>query len=131
MPAFLVELPQSGGKTLINAANSLIVFALDATDARAMAANAFDGDSDVLWNSAQTIVTEIIAGTALPTGFELEILIHNDGAGAGIAVPAVYRAEFQSTTTSQSTRRRGLPSLQRRSSPVLWTKAVVSTVSPV
>lgn len=92
MPAFLVELPVSGGKTLIGAADSFIVFALNAADARAMAANHVSGDSDALWNSAQTTVTEIIAGTTLPSDFELEVLIHNDGAGAGIAIPAVYRA---------------------------------------
>ncbi len=92
MPAFLVELPLSGGKTLIGASDSLIVFALNATDARAMAANAFDGDSTPMWQSAQTTVTEIIAGTTLPANFELEVLITNDGAGAGIAVPARYTA---------------------------------------
>ena len=92
MPAFLVELPLSGGKTLIGASDSYVVFALNAADARAMAANHVSGDSDALWNSAQTIVTEIIAGTTLPADFELEVLIHNDGAGAGIAIPAVYRA---------------------------------------
>ena len=92
MPAFLVELPASGGKTLIGAANSFIVFALNAADARAAAANHVSGDSDALWNSAQTTVTEIVAGTTLPANYELEILITNDGAGAGIAVPAVYRA---------------------------------------
>ncbi len=73
MPAFLVELPASGGKTLIGAADSLVVFAANATDARAMAANAFDGDSNVLWNDAITTVTEIVAGTAMPTGFEFEV----------------------------------------------------------
>lgn len=92
MPAFLVELPVSGGKTLIGAADSFVVFALNAADARAVAANHVSGDSDVLWNSDQTIVTEIIAGTTLPSDYELEVLIHNDGAGAGIALPAVYRA---------------------------------------
>jgi hypothetical protein len=92
MPAFLVELPASGGKTLIGASDSFVVFALNAADARAVAANHVSGDSDALWNSAQTIVTEIIAGTTLPADYELEVLIHNDGAGAGIAVPAVYRS---------------------------------------
>jgi hypothetical protein len=92
MPAFLVELPVSGGKTLIGGADSYVVFALDAADARAMAANHFDGDSNALWLSAQTTVTEIVANPSLPDNFELEVLITNNGAGAGIAVPAVYRA---------------------------------------
>lgn len=92
MPAFLVELPVSGGKTLIGAANSFVVFALDAADARQVCANHVSGDSDALWNSADTVVTEIVAGTTLPADYELEILITNDGAGAGIAIPAVYRA---------------------------------------
>lgn len=92
MPAFLVELPPSGGKTLIGASDSFVVFALNAADARAAAANHVSGDSDALWNSAQTTVTEIIAGSTLPADYELEVLIHNDGAGAGIAIPAVYRA---------------------------------------
>ena len=92
MPAFLVELPLSGGKTLIGASDSFVVFALNAADARAAAANHVSGDSDALWNSAQTTVTEIIAGATLPANYELEINIANDGAGAGIALPAVYRA---------------------------------------
>ncbi len=92
MPAFLVELPLSGGKTLIGASDSFIVFALNAADARAVAANHVSGDSDALWNSAQTTVTEIIAGTTLPANYELEVLITNDGAGAGIAIPAVFRS---------------------------------------
>ncbi len=93
MPAFLVELPASGGKTLIGASDSLVVFALNAADARAMCANAFDGDSTALWQSAQTTVTEIIAGTTLPDNFELEVIVTNDGAGAGIAIPSIYRAK--------------------------------------
>jgi len=92
MPAFIVELPPSGGKTLIGASDSFVVFALDAADARAVAANHVSGDSDALWNSAQTTVTQIVVGTTLPADYELEVLIHNDGAGAGIAIPAVYRA---------------------------------------
>lgn len=91
MPAFLVEL-SPGARTLVGAADSLVVFALDATDARAVAASAFDGDSDVLWNSAETTVTEIIAGTALPSNYELVVSITNDGAGAGIALPVTYTA---------------------------------------
>lgn len=92
MPAFLVELPDSGGKTLIGASNSIVVFALNAADARAMAANAFDGDSDALWNDAITTVTEIVEGLTLPSNFEFEIVVNNDGAGAGIAIPARFKA---------------------------------------
>lgn len=92
MPAFLVELPASGGKTLIGASDSFVVFALNAADARAAAANHVSGDSDALWLSAQTTVTEIVAGTTLPSNYELEIGIFNDGAGAGIAIPAKYIA---------------------------------------
>lgn len=91
MPAFLVEL-SSGARTLIGAADSYIVFALNAADARAAAANHVSGDSDVLWLSAGTVVTEIIAGTTLPDDYELEVVILNDGAGAGIALPARYNA---------------------------------------
>ena len=91
MPAFLVELPASGGKTLIGASDSFVVFALNAADARAAAANHVSGDSDVLWNSAQTTVTEIVVGTTLPADYELEVLIHQN-VGAGIAIPAVFRA---------------------------------------
>lgn len=91
MPAFLVELPASGGKTLIGASDSLVVFALNAADARAMAANAFDGDSNPLWLSAQTTVTEIIEGVALPPGFEFEIRIVKDGS-AGILAPTIFTA---------------------------------------
>jgi len=91
MPAFLVEL-SPGARTLIGAADSMVVFALDATDARAVCASHFDGDSDVLWNDAITTVTEIIPGVALPSNYEFVVSITNDGAGAGIAVPATYKA---------------------------------------
>ena len=92
MPAFLVELPASGGKTLIGASDSFVVFALNAADARAMAANHFDGDSNALWNSAQTTVTEVVAGTALPAGFEFEIKVFQDPAGDGILAPATFKS---------------------------------------
>ena len=59
MPAFLVEL-SFGARTLIGASDSFVVFALNAADARAAAANHVSGDSDVLWNSAETVVTEIL-----------------------------------------------------------------------
>ncbi len=91
MPAFLVEL-SLGARTLIGASDSFVVFALNAADARAVAANHVSGDSDVLWNSVETSVTEIVAGTTLPANYELEVLITNDGAGAGIAIPAKYIA---------------------------------------
>lgn len=90
MPAFLVEL-SGGARTLIGAADSMVVFALDATDARALCASHFDGDSDVLWNDASTVVTEIIAGVALPSNYEFEINITKDG-GNGILVPATFKA---------------------------------------
>lgn len=92
MPAFLVELPDSGGKTLIGASNSIVVFALDAADARNMAANAFDGDSNALWLDAITIVTEITEGLTLPSNFEFEVVVNEDGAGIGIAIPARFTA---------------------------------------
>jgi len=92
MPAFLVELPLSGGKTLIGASDSFIVFALNAADARAAAANHVSGDSDALWNSAQTTVTEIIAGVTLPADYELEITLLESAPGDGIAIPARYTA---------------------------------------
>ena len=92
MPAFLVELPVSGGKTLIGAQDSVVVFALDAADARAVAANAFDGDSNALWNSAQTVVTPIIEGLTLPANYEIEVTIFESAPGLGIAIPAKYKA---------------------------------------
>ena len=91
MPAFLVEL-SPGARTLIGAADSMVVFALDAADARAMCANHFDGDSDVLWNDSSTVVTEVIEGVALPPGFELEITVTKDAGGNGILVPLTFRA---------------------------------------
>ena len=63
MPAFLVELPAGGGKTLIGASDSYVIFALNAADTRAAAANHVSGDSDALWLDASTTVTEIVAGT--------------------------------------------------------------------
>ena len=91
MPAFLVELPDSGGKTLVGASNSIVVFASNAEDARNMAANAFDGDSNALWLDPITIVTEITEGLSLPSNFELAITIAQD-AGNGILVPVNFFA---------------------------------------
>ncbi len=92
MPAFLVELPLSGGKTLIGASDSFVVFALNAADARAVAANHVSGDSDALWLNAITTVTEIVAGTTLPADYELEISIFESAVGDGIAIPVRYNA---------------------------------------
>lgn len=89
MPAFLVEL-SGGARTLIGAADSMVVFALDAGDARALCASHFDGDSDVLWNDASTVVTEIIPGVALPSNYEFEINITNGG--GGIIAPATFKS---------------------------------------
>ena len=104
MPAFLVEL-SPGARTLIGAADAYVVFALDATDARQVCANNVSGDSDALWNDSSTTVTEIVAGTTLPADYELEIVITNDGAGAGIATNARFVArggeELQRETWSR------------------------------
>lgn len=64
MPAYLVELPESGGRQLIGAADKMVVFAADEAGARAGAAGQFDGDGNALWNTLAT-VTEIVVGTTL------------------------------------------------------------------
>jgi len=73
MPAYLVQLPSaeaSPGRTLVDGVDTMVVFAADATDAKAVAKSQTDGDLEALWDAAT--VTEIVAGADL-IGWTLRI----------------------------------------------------------
>jgi hypothetical protein len=72
--AYLVKVPDTGGQTLKNGANALIVYADSATDAKAVAKARFGGDSDALWAAAT--VTAIAAGADLE-GWRLHIVVYD------------------------------------------------------
>lgn len=72
MPAYLVTLGEVPGLTLIGGDNTVIVFASDADDAKAMAKISASGDANNAWNNAT--VTEIAAEADLED-FRLRILI--------------------------------------------------------
>ncbi len=74
MPAFLVQYPARTGFPLPEGADSFVVFATNAANARAMVAGHFGGDADVLLQSADVTVTEIvIADAALDAGYNMRM----------------------------------------------------------
>ena len=76
MPAFLVQYPARTGLTLPEGADSFVVFASNALNARAMVAGHFGGDADVLMQSADMTVTEIVvAGLAEDNGYNMAIRV--------------------------------------------------------
>lgn len=83
MPAFLVELPPACGLTLKNNIDSMIVFATDAADAKAMAQSLIDGDNDALWAGAT--VTQVIAAADME-GWRLRVAILNAATPIDITV---------------------------------------------
>lgn len=76
MPAFLVELPEVLGRTLIDQADRFVVFAEDEDDAVAIVQDHFGGDSDAL--VAAATVTEVEAAADL-AGFTLKIHLTKTG----------------------------------------------------
>ena len=82
MPAFLVQYPSRGGLTLPEGANSFVVFASNAANARAMVAGHFTGDQNALILSADMAVTEVVvADEDEMSGYTL--VINQIGAAAG------------------------------------------------
>lgn len=72
MPAFIVQYPARTGFPLPEGANSFVVFATNAANARAMAAGHFGGDANALMQSADMTVTEIVVGaTAEDAGYTM------------------------------------------------------------
>ncbi len=75
MPAFLVELPDRTGFTLLGGSNKFVVFAADAADAKAAVAGFADNDAiDTIAQDSDTTATEIIAAADFD-GYELRIAI--------------------------------------------------------
>jgi hypothetical protein len=72
MPAYLVELPVTGGRTLPGGHDKFIVFAHDDADAKDIVKDQFSGDSDALVSAAT--VTEVVAATELEN-FSLRVAI--------------------------------------------------------
>lgn len=76
MPAYLVALDRSsGGRTLINDTNAMVVFAFSAAQAKELAHAAVSGDGHA-WLSSTTTVTEITAGTNW-AGWKFEVVIQS------------------------------------------------------
>lgn len=82
MPAFLVQYPSRVGLTLPEGANSFVVFASNAANAKSMVAGHFSGDQNALILSADMIANEVVvAGEDDMSGYSL--LINQIGAAAG------------------------------------------------
>lgn len=76
MPAYLVEYPEVPGLTLPAGADKFVVFASDATNARAMAAGHFGGDANALLQSSDTTVTEIVVGGSTEdAGYDMRVRV--------------------------------------------------------
>lgn len=69
----LVSLPSNiGAQVRVNKADSVLVYASTDADAIAMAKNMFDGDSDVLWDSA--VIVQPVVATVM-TGWSVRVRI--------------------------------------------------------
>jgi len=80
MSAFLLSIANTGGKTLKNNANAVVVFASTSAIAKKMAAAHFDGVGDV-FDSADVTATELIAATDW-NGWTVKVIV-GGGLGAG------------------------------------------------
>lgn len=80
MPAYLVEAPKTDVGTRFGKVNTVVVFAADEDDAKAMAKSQFDGDADASWDGAT--VTEVVAAADLQ-GWRLRVAV------SGVAAPGV------------------------------------------
>lgn len=84
MPAFLVEYPAHPGLTLPEGADKFVVFASNATNARAMVAGHFGGDANALIQSVAMTVTEIVIGAlAEDVGYNMRIRVTGAADGDG------------------------------------------------
>ncbi len=94
--AYLVQVPPSGGRTLKNGADALIVYAADAADAKAIAKARFTGDSNALWDDAE--VTAIAAGADLE-GWRLRVVVYNDANSVDVTVTGAGSATIDTIGT--------------------------------
>lgn len=103
MPAYLVQLPSTAQFNLIGGADSLVVFAGTAAEAKDMAKAYYDGDGDAQWDAATA--TEIVAGSDW-SDFELRVAILDAGTPFEIAAQpdgiAVTAAAIQAGGTGYS-----------------------------
>lgn len=84
MPAYLVEYPARVGFPLPGGADSFVVFATNAANARAMVAGHFGGDADTLIQSASMTVTEVVlANAALDSGYNMRVRVVGAADGDG------------------------------------------------
>lgn len=72
MPAYTVTLPATTGLTKKHGADTVVVFAENAADAKAIAKSRFDGDGSASWDAAT--VTEVAAAADLE-GWRLRVQI--------------------------------------------------------
>jgi len=91
--AYLVTVPAEGGQTLVNGANALIVYAADATDAKAICRARFSGDSNAMWAAATA--TAIAAGADLE-GWRLRIALLDAATPVDITVTGAASATVDS-----------------------------------
>lgn len=70
--AYLVQVPEVGGQTLMGGNNAMVVYAADATDAKAICKAYYTGDSPAMWAAATA--TAIAAGADLE-GWRLHIVV--------------------------------------------------------
>lgn len=89
MPAYTVIRPDLTGATAVSGHNAVVVFAADATDAKAMAKALHPGDSGALWDAAT--VTELVAATDM-TGWRARCTVSNVSTGAVVADVTVTAA---------------------------------------
>jgi len=83
MPAYRVEIPESARHMSIGGANGVIVFAADATDAKAAAKAIHPNDPAAMWTAATA--TEIVEDTDY-ADFDLHIVIQDSDPVVDIAV---------------------------------------------
>lgn len=95
MPAYTVQAPAVSGATLTGGADTMVVFAADATAAKEIAAAKYDGDG-ALWSGAT--VTEIVQDADF-NGWTFTIKILG-GTGTGNAYPASF--SYTGTSTNNT-----------------------------
>lgn len=91
--AYLVQAPDECGQTLIGGKNAVVVYAADATDAKAVAKAHFGGDSPAMWAGAT--VTALAAGADLE-GWRLRIALLDAATPVDITVTAIASGSVDS-----------------------------------
>ena len=101
MPAYLVQISQEvPGQFRIGPYDSVIVFAADATDAKAIAKSQFDGDSNPQWDNATA--TELVAGSDF-TSHVLHVVVLDSSPVVDISAPATGLSVTGATLSAAGT----------------------------